>query len=220
MFFKGRRCLRGHQSGRYVSSGCCKICVETIYLPKRYKANKENYIPRVARALCQHCGNSFEKTNNANKYCSTNCRFWPKVDKRGEDDCWPWLASLDGEGYGGFSNGTGKRVGAHQHAFEVGTGIIVTELKRKKFGDNYVCHTCDNRSCMNPKHLYLGTHDSNMKDMKDRGRIVGKTGKRKYDRKIVAKVKKLRKEGLTYIKIFHLTEVPSTVAGQMVRGEY
>ena len=85
-------------------------------------------------------------------------RFWSKVEKRGEDECWEWQGSLDGSGYGGFRY-KGKLYGAHRMSML---------LDGQDIEGMYVLHTCDNRKCVNTNHLYLGNHQDNMKDRLER----------------------------------------------------
>lgn len=86
-------------------------------------------------------------------------RFWDKVDK--SDDCWEWLAYKDKDGYGRFRV-DGQWVGAHRFVFEMKCGRIPAGM--------CVCHSCDNPSCVNPEHLWLGTHEDNLRDMAEKGR--------------------------------------------------
>lgn len=80
-------------------------------------------------------------------------RFWDKVDKSG--DCWVWTASINKKGYGWFKFG-GRMMLAHRVSYELEIGEITDGL--------LVLHRCDNPSCVNPEHLYLGDHDTNMAD--------------------------------------------------------
>ncbi len=223
-FYKGRPCIRGHHGLRYVTSGTCLQCEQEIFILRKQKRQRTIIrIPKIATGQCSHCGSIFEKTNNANQHCSTECRFWSKVKKLGPNDCWPWIGAIKPEGHGSFrSEGkrSGKVITAHRYAYQIGSGIPLSELKRKKWGDLYVCHTCDNPPCCNPKHLYLGSHFTNMRDMYDRGRNVGSLGKRRYGADIIKKVMKLRSEGLSQQSIADKTGVSQTVVSAMLRGKY
>ena len=92
----------------------------------------------------------------------TIARFWSKVDRRGIDECWIWLAKRSG-GYGMFSvsgsgyAGTQRTVGAHRFSYEIAYGAFDPKA--------FVLHRCDNPPCCNPAHLFLGDHEANMRDM-------------------------------------------------------
>lgn len=89
-------------------------------------------------------------------------RFWDKVDKRrGPNECWPWSAGRFGSGYGEFW-ADGRQVGAHIFS-------VLLDGRRVPEGMS-VLHECDNRSCVNPKHLYVGTQSDNVQDSYDRNR--------------------------------------------------
>lgn len=84
-------------------------------------------------------------------------RFWPKVDVRTADECWPWLAWLDRHGYGMISRG-GRGNGmafAHRVAYEICVGPIPDGLE--------IDHLCRNPSCVNPAHLEPVTHIENIR---------------------------------------------------------
>lgn len=79
------------------------------------------------------------------------------------------MAFKDPKGYGRFPFGKEQRAHRVMWFFEHGNYAPTGTM---------VCHTCDNRSCVNPNHLYLGNAKSNSKDMVDRGRsLKGRTGK-------------------------------------------
>ncbi len=94
-------------------------------------------------------------------------RFWPKVDKRSDSECWPWIASRNRYGYGTFgvgssSGGVMSVAKAHRVSWELHNGQIPDGL--------YVCHGCDNPPCVNPAHLFLGTAHDNFDDMRSKAR--------------------------------------------------
>jgi len=78
-----------------------------------------------------------------------------------ENGCWEYNGYRDRDGYGlaSFKNQNWQ---AHRLSYFFTHGTIPKMM--------CVCHTCDNRSCINPDHLWLGTHQDNMTDMKNKGR--------------------------------------------------
>lgn len=93
-------------------------------------------------------------------------RFFDKINKT--DSCWVWKASLRC-GYGAFKY-NGKTIGAHVFSYQIHKGEIPERM--------CVCHTCDNPSCVNPDHLFLGSYSDNMKDAFNKSRIKVPEGKR------------------------------------------
>ena len=88
-------------------------------------------------------------------------RFWKHVDRRGPDECWPWMGARSC-GYGRVNVGQGEIRNAHSVAWELVNGPIPNGM--------HVCHHCDNPPCCNPVHLWLGTPADNAHDREQKGR--------------------------------------------------
>ena len=86
--------------------------------------------------------------------------FWKKVNKT--DTCWEWKASFTENGYGHLRINK-NIILAHRVSFEMYHNRRINE-------GMCICHTCDNRKCVNPLHLFEGTHTDNMIDMLNKGR--------------------------------------------------
>jgi transcriptional regulator with XRE-family HTH domain len=100
---------------------------------------------------------------------SMSDRFWSKVDRRADTECWPWLGHSHQRGYGIFWH-EGKNVRANRHALLLSKG-------GPPFEDAMALHTCDNPPCCNPMHLRWGTAKQNVDDRDLRGRSIRATAK-------------------------------------------
>lgn len=155
---------------------------------------------------------------NYNKIRPVAERFWEKVDKRGPDDCWLWTAAIHKAGYGVISKG--NRLGyelAHRVSWQIHFGEIPDDLQ--------VLHKCDNRRCVNPHHLFLGTNADNVADKMAKGRYSCGKGESHYGAKLteaqVLEIRDLFAQGIARAEIgqrFGITQ--SHVSGIVLRKSW
>ncbi len=88
-------------------------------------------------------------------------RFQKFIEKT-ESDCWLYTGFKNNQGYGRFGISAGQCVNAHRVAWTIVNGPIPI--------NHFVCHTCDNPSCVNPSHLFVGTRQDNINDMMNKKR--------------------------------------------------
>lgn len=122
-------------------------------------------------------------------------RFEEKFFKT--DSCWIWTAATRSTGYGVFSY-KGKPVTASRVSYTLYKGEIPDGL--------HVLHTCDNPSCVNPEHLFLGTNKDNVEDRKAKNRRAGRL--KVVDSELKEKIQSLLDSNLySYRDIERLTKV-------------
>lgn len=140
-------------------------------------------------------------------------RFWPKVQKT--DGCWEWAAALNDAGYGVI--GRGGRGRGNERAHRVSWAIHFGEIPRGMF----VCHRCDNRRCVRPEHLFLGTHAENMADCRAKGRIASPIGgfERKTTDESVRFMRDAHAAGFSIARIAAAFGLSDITVSRIVRGK-
>jgi len=142
-------------------------------------------------------------------------RFWRKVERKNEKNCWEWMSYKFKKGYGGFQIKT-ENLPAHRVAWVIAYGQIPDNL--------CVCHQCDNPSCVNPNHLFLGTYEDNNQDRVRKGRsarVVGENNPAaKLNKLQVIEIRYLRKLGFSQKYIARIFNVGKSTIGRIDRGTH
>lgn len=197
-----------HPNTRY----CSKICVA--------RRNAEQQ--RLPLFTCAECGCSFKGLCRDRRFCSRECsgvasnrnrvyapvaRFWEKV--RRTDGCWLWTGAKMPSGYGSASVGRQKHQSAHRASWEIHFGAIPPGIQ--------VCHHCDNRLCVRPDHLFLGTPKDNIQDMisKDRHSRGERRRNHKLTDSVVRIIRDSRLSNVALAKRFGVS--PSAVSNARAR---
>jgi hypothetical protein len=148
---------------------------------KAYMNDYNRRIGKVKQYPCETCSVlCYKKYKKA--FCSDMCRFLSYVDKT--ETCWLWNGGKGRKGYGKFSFRGNKTAVASRVSYELFHGPVEENM--------FVCHTCDVPLCVNPEHLWMGTHQENMMDMTQKGRQSSI-----LTPKIVYQIRKLFNEGIT-----------------------
>lgn len=93
-------------------------------------------------------------------------RFWSRVLRAGDDECWIWTGTSSARGGYGLMPVNGRSTRVPRIAWELHNGVIPSGM--------CVLHRCDNPKCVNPGHLFLGTHHDNALDRKLKERTFAK----------------------------------------------
>lgn len=166
---------------------------------------------------CAECGKKFQvKIRNPTKFCSQLCYFLSRLDRSGGDDsCWLWKGYINPQTGYGVAHGSPLRnrmMSAHRLSFHLHHG--------KDPGRLFVLHRCDVRTCVNPRHLFLGTARDNWADSIAKGRQVAvRIGEANSRSKLTAdKVREIRRSTATSAELARRFGVSNVAIGLIRRG--
>lgn len=144
-------------------------------------------------------------------------RFWSKVEKKSDDECWRWTGNFTRDGYGQVcqhfhgwgKNRKRKMWGAHRFSFILANGFV----------PHFCCHSCDNKWCVNPKHLWNGDVRSNAEDMIRKGRSTwgDKNPRAKYSNEIIRMCKILINRGWKAVDVHRGMGIGYSTAVELCR---
>ena len=192
----------------------CAVCGVPLLPPPRRPPSRP-----PASTCSNHCAMVLSWRTGARERITPEAyiaRFRSKFAVTHSDaGCWEWTASRQPGGYGQVIY-NGRVTRAHRVAYLIFVGPIPPGM--------FVCHRCDNRACVNPAHLFLGTHNDNMRDAVSKGRMSrqGKpgesNGRAKLTRGDVSEIRLRVAQGATQISLARLYGVGPTAISRIIKG--
>jgi hypothetical protein len=181
-----------------VARGFVTIVCETSLAPVQYAASAKSFVPMPD-----------DSVQRANWSLSARERLARHAEREADTGCLNWRGARTSNGYGGITF-LGKTYTVHRLAWLAHRGPIPSELR--------ICHSCDNRLCLEPSHLFLGTPQQNTIDMiqKGRGRVFG--GRERLDKGRVASIKRRLLAGESVSALAAEMSVSINTIGDIKRG--
>lgn len=240
-----RRRYQDHEANQYELAkqyGISQRTINQIVHKYTWKTAGQIRAPRISAdptmwqvdRICICCGSHFMRTvsiyaTESESFCSQSCRaitrregdaeqFWKNVDRSNPDSCWEWRGSMFRNGYGQSNLIIGKIRLAHRVAWILTSGDIPSGM--------LVLHRCDNRACINPSHLFLGTDKDNMQDMIAKGRLPHRNHRKGaasvlsiFTPDQIRAIRQRRSEGATLTQLVKEFHAGKTTIARIVRGE-
>lgn len=144
-------------------------------------------------------------------------RFWSKVNIKSDDECWEWTGTKNAGGYGTISMNK-KRYLCHRVSF-------VLTHNMDLLPEFIICHHCDNPKCVNPKHLFMGSHADNAQDRAkkkrqgtDRGGVT-RSGKLPYTELLFEEIREKYKGGFKQKEIESIYGISQGYIARIIHNE-
>lgn len=148
--------------------------------------------------------------------------FWRRVKIGGAEECWEWTGARNNTGYGTVAWG-GKVYTSHRVAAWLNGMVDSLAAPEKSHIKGHVLHKCDNRSCCNPDHFFIGSYTDNQKDAYSKKRKVQPKGENHSNAKLTAmQVETIRNEyalGRTQVELAREFGVSQRSISLIVRKE-
>lgn len=213
-----RICLHCHQP--FIPA---KKHPKQVYCSRACVMRKNAIAQRLPAFTCKQCGQQFNSKSGRAQYCTQRCsgiasnlnrtrrpiedRFWENVEKT--DYCWLWTGTLSTPGYGMLSIN-----GHYQNASRIAWELYHGETPGKK----HVLHRCDNPRCVRGDHLFIGSHQDNMKDMVQKHRHHH--GETHRSHKLTEQaVREIRVSKFTHRKLASIYSVGQSVISRIKAGK-
>lgn len=200
-----------------VSTFCKKHSSEIKY--KTCEANRCERLIRRSSTYCTMHKKRLQRHGDANFINPLHStgdlkgRLYSKFIVDTETGCWNWQGAINKSGYGTMG---ATEFGTLAHRISYGVHI-------ESPGELLVCHTCDNRKCVNPDHLFIGTTSDNNHDRDEKGRFTAlpgsSNGNSKLDEDQVSEIKSLLKVGVPQVEIAKHYEISQTNISDIKLGK-